>query len=112
MFLAGENGVRNDKYPSQKLADFVDDCFAILDYVYQFIQKKKIIDVREICTAILSRYAPKANFTCDEHVDWGFKFASRSVINCFFNNMEDIDNDKIRKDGVAAFKKSKRQKRD
>ena len=86
-FFAGENGVSNDKYlnslsrgglvtPSPNIADFVDSCFAILDYVYEYIQNKQILN-REICSVILKRYAPSVDFTCNDHVDWGFKFASQ-----------------------------------
>ena len=96
--------------PYQNVVDFVDNCFAILDYIYEYIQRKKINNVREICSIILKRYAPTVDFTCNDHTDWGFKFASKSIINCFFNNMEDIDNESVRQYGVVEFKRLKRQK--
>ena len=119
--FANEDGVANDKYlnslsrgglvvPSGNLADFVDSCFAILDYVSELIQKHQIVNVREVSTLILNRYAPKVDFTCINHIEWGFKFATKPIINSFFNNKEKIDSDSVRKDCVAEFKRTKRRK--
>ena len=121
MLVANEDGIINDKYlnslsrggltvPSSNLAEFVDTCFAILDFVSKFGQKHKILNVREVSNDLLYRYAPRVAFTCEDHMEWGFKFASKSVINVFYNNKEKIDSDSVRRDDVAEFKKLKRQR--
>ena len=61
---------------------------------------------------VLNRFAPKPNFTCEEHEQWGMRFALKPIINIFFKNKEKLLNDTVRKDGVAAFKKLKRKKND
>ena len=120
-FVAEENDVVNDKYlrtlsrgglvtPSPMLAYFVGSCFSILDYVSGILQEKGEVYVREICSSVLKTHAPQIGFTCTDHVEWGFKFASRAVINCFFNNAQKIDTSKVRKDSVAVFKRLKREK--
>ena len=96
--------------PSPTLECFIRNCFAALDYVSEFIHNKNILNVRGICSRILQRYAPAVNFTCKDHCQWGIKFASIPVINCFFNNRKKLDNDSVRKDNVSEFKRSKRQK--
>ena len=120
--LAGnKDGVDHDQYlntlsrggltiPSSSLADFVRSSFALLDYVHGFIRVHNITEVREVSTKILDRYAPRAAFTCEKHVVWGQKFATKPIINVFFNNQKKVDNDTVRKDNVADFKKNKRQK--
>ena len=84
--------------------------FKILNYVSEILQQKRLVNVREICSIVLRSHAPQIGFTCEDHIEWGFKFATKSVINCFFNNAENIDNNKVRKDGVVAFKRLKRDK--
>ena len=64
----------------------------------------------EVCSTILHRFAPQVNFTCDEHVEWGFVFTTKPIINTFFNNMAKVINESDQKDHVAQFKKTKRQK--
>ena len=87
------------------------NCFAALDYASESIHDKNILNVRGICLRVLQRYAPAVNFTCEDHCQWGFTFASMPVINCFFfNNGKELDNDPVRKGNVSEFKRSKRQK--
>ena len=69
-----------------------------------------ITKVRKVATKVLDSYAPRAMFTCEKHVDWGQKFATKSIVNVFFNNQENVDNDTVRKDGVKEFKAPKRLK--
>lgn len=122
MLIADKDGIENDKYlnilsrgrmtvPSTDLADFVDDCFAILDYISPLLVEHKITNVRDVCSRILNRYGPKAAFVCEDHVAWGMKFASKPIINIFFNNKEKLCLDTVRKDAVAEFKALKRSKR-
>ena len=57
MLIADKDGIENDKYlnilsrgrmtvPSTDLADFVDDCFAILDYISPLLVEHNITNVR------------------------------------------------------------------
>ena len=121
MFIANGNSIANDKYlnllsrggltvPSPNLADFVCSCFAVLDFVGDHIQKYQVINVRQVSNNILQQYAPRVDFTCIDHVKWGFNFATKSIINIFFNNKEKIASDSVRKDAVVDFKKRQRLK--
>ena len=59
---------------------------------------------------VLSKYFPAFCFTCDLHKEWGFKFASKIIINVFFNNKQKIINATVRKDAVIRFKSRQREK--
>ena len=73
--------------PSRQLADFVCGSFAILD----FLEKEIILlgmPVAKVATYILKRYGSFPHFSCNMHHDWSFKFASKIVVNTFFNNKQ------------------------
>ena len=73
--------------PSRQLADFVCGSFAILD----FLEKKIILlgmPVAKVATYMLKRYGSFSRFSCNMHHDWNFKFASKIVVNIFFNNKQ------------------------
>ena len=118
--VADEDGVENDKYlkilsrggqtaPSPSLAEFVDQCFAILDFIDPLFVQHKIVNVRDISTKVLELYGPKPAFVCSKHLQWGSKFAVKPVINIFNNNRQRLE---VRKDHVAEYKKLKRSKND
>ena len=86
------------------LADFTCSCFAVLDYTSKFIEKESAVPARTVAEYILDTFAPKIEFTCDIHKDWGFRFATKIIINIFFNNKQKIAADAVRKDAVVAFK--------
>ena len=121
-YLAGsKDGVDHDQYlkilnrggltvPSSYLNEFVQSSFAVLDYAHGFMRKHNITRVRDTATKILGRYAPRAAFTCEKHTEWGQVFATKSIVNVFFNNQKKVDNDTVRKDTVVGFKAPKRQK--
>ena len=97
--------------PSSHLNEFVYSSFAILDYAHDHMRKHNVTKVRKAATKVLDSYAPRAMFTCEKHVDWGQLFATKSIINVFFNNQENVDNDTVRKDHVQEFKGCKLRKR-
>ena len=73
--------------PSRQLAHFGCGCFAILD----FLEKKIVllgIPVAKVVTYILKRCGSFPHFSCNMHHDWIFKFASKIVVNIFFNNKQ------------------------
>ena len=73
--------------PSRQLADFVCGSSAILD----FLEKEIILlgmPVAKVATYILKRYGSFPHFSCNMHHDWSSKFASKIVVNIFFNNKE------------------------
>ena len=121
--LAGsKDGVDHDQYlkilnrggltiPSSYLNEFVQSSFAVLDYAHGLMRKHNITSVRDTATKILGRYAPRVAFTCEKHIEWGHIFATKSIVNVFFNNQKKVDNDTVRKDTVVGFKAPKRQKR-
>ena len=41
---------------------------------------------------------------------WGYRFASKIIVNVFYNNKKKLANAQIRKDGVKKFKGRKRSK--
>ena len=97
--------------PSEPLAEYVSGAFAILDYADQFIEKDKSgTTTRYAADAILKLYAPKSVFTCLNHTEWGYTFASKIIINIFYNNKQKLAGDKVRKDDLSAFKRRQRSK--
>ena len=115
------DGVEKDKYlkilsrgglttPSQSLADFVDDCFAILDFIDPLFVQHKITKVRDVSIKVLEQYGPKPAFVCSKHLEWGSKFAMKPIINIFNNNKQKLSTDAVRKDNVAEYKRVKRLK--
>ena len=121
MFIANGNSIVSDKYlnlqsrggltvPSPNLADFFCSCFAVLDFVGDHIQKHQVINVRQVSNNILHQYAPRVDFTCIDHVEWGFNFVTKSIINVFFSNKEKIASDLVRKGAVVDFIKRQRLK--
>ena len=68
------------------------------------------IPVRDAATYVLRKYGPKCDFTCQQHQDWGFHFAVKTVINIHFNNKQKLAADSVRQDSVTGFKKRQRHK--
>ena len=95
--------------PSLSLKDFTCGCFAILDNLSNLITKQGAY-VKDVSSFVLSKYFPTVCFTCDLHKEWGFKFASKIIINVFFNNKQKIINATVRKDAVISFKSRQREK--
>ena len=71
--------------PSTALSDFVSSSFAILDYAKDHIDNNL---VRHTAELLLKKYAPKSIFACDQHSEEGFMYASRTVVNIFYNNKQ------------------------
>ena len=71
--------------PSSMLADFTCSCFAVLDYTSKFIEKESAVPARTVAEYILDTFSPKIEFTCDILKDWGFRCATKIIINIFFN---------------------------
>ena len=59
------------------------------------------------CQPILRRYASKVIFTCPSHTEWGFVFATKIVINIFFNNKQKTVTADVRKKAVDGLKNDK-----
>ena len=64
--------------------------------------------VAKVATYILKRYGSFPHFSCNMHHDWSFKFASKIVVNIFFNNKQKKSEDLVRKETVTGFKKRQR----
>ena len=97
--------------PSSLLTDFTCSCFSTLDYVEDFLKKYPFINVHDACQNVLKEYAPSFNFTCLLHNTWGFKFATKIIINIFFNNKQKATTSNVRKEAVEGFKKRQRNKK-
>ena len=93
--------------PSTALSDFVGSSFAILDYAKDHIDNNLVRHTDEL---LLKKYAKKSIFACDQHSEEEFKFASRTVVNIFYNNKQKIFRDDVRKDPVKSFKKKQGSK--
>ena len=52
----------------------------------------------------------RGEFCCDWHCDWGAKFASKIVVNIYFNNKQKQTQDVVRKEAIAGFKTRQRSK--
>ena len=73
--------------PSRQLADFVCGSFAILD----FLEKEIVLPgmpVAKAATYIQKKYGSSSHLSYNMHHDWSFKFASKIVVNKFFNNKQ------------------------
>ena len=95
--------------PSKKLADFVCNSFAALDYAKKNILSLKI-PARIAATLLLENYGPACYFTCSEHYFWGFKFASKIIIDIYFNNIQKLVKDNDKKNVLKVFKARQRRK--
>ena len=115
-----DNDLENDSYisllsrgglfvPSKTLAEFVCSIFTILDYIEKYISPL-LIPVTKSTTCILRKYGPKCEFTCENHQEWGFTFATKIIINVFFNNKQKLEKGSVRKDTTIGFKKRQRSK--
>jgi len=117
---AGNHDVQNDQYlmllsrgglfvPCKELAEFVCSCFAILDFV-----EGDILPISQSVTRsamyVLKYYGPQCQFCCRYHLDWGVKFASKIVVNIYFNNKQKQSKDCVRKDSISSFKTRQRSK--
>ena len=78
--------------------------FAILDYIENDILAT-FVPVRKATTYILQKYGPKCEFTCEEHKNWGFVFATKIVINILYNNKQKLAADSVGKDAVFWIQK-------
>lgn len=93
--------------PSKKLAEFVCTCFAILDFVEEDILQLSR-QITKAATYVLKNYGPPCEFCCNEHNDWGNKFATKIIVNIYFNNKQKQSKDEVRKDAVSGFKTRQR----
>ena len=91
--------------PSPALADFSCNGFAVLDYVDAIIQRYSRVSVREAGQYVISKYCPNAMFTCDGHIEWSTKFATKIIVNIFYDNKQKLTADSVRKEAVKTFKK-------
>ena len=96
--------------PSRLLVDYVCSSFAILDFLEDDIITFDI-PVVKAANYTLKRYGLSPNFACDTHKEWGFKFASKIIVNIFFNNKQKHAKDSVRKEAVSEFKTRKRSKK-
>ena len=96
--------------PSPSLADFVVHSFAILDIVDDKIMKFPSIPTREAAEFLIKKYSSAVRFTCDLHCEWGMKFATKYIVNIFYNNKQKIQSDAVKKDSIVSFKKRQREK--
>ena len=93
--------------PPIQLVDFVCGSFAILD----FLEKEIILlgmPVAKVAAYILKRYGSFPHFSCNMHHHWSFKFASKIVVNMFFNNQQKQSKDLVTKETAISFKKRQR----
>ena len=81
-----------------------------MDYTEDIVCSHAVTDVRGAYIRILDKFAPKLEVCCSKHANWGLKFASKIIINTFFNNKQTVAADMVRKDAVVDFKKRQRTK--
>ena len=84
--------------PPKELAEFVCSCFAILGFV-----EGDILSTGQVTRSpmyVLKYYGSKCELCCQYHLDWGVKFASKIVVNVYFNNKQKQAKDCVRKDST------------
>ena len=117
--IVHDQDLQNDQYltllsrrglfvPPKELAEFVCSCFSILDFVERDILS--IDQVTRSAMYVLKYCGPNCEFCCQYHLDWGVKFASKIVVNVYFNNKQKQAKDCVRKDSVESFKTRQRRK--
>ena len=94
--------------PPKELEEFLSSCFAILLFVEGDILS--IGQVTRTAMHVLEYYGPKCELCCQYHLDWGVKFASKIVVNVYFNNKQKQAKDCVCKDSVESFKTRQRSK--
>ena len=72
---------------SKSFADFVCSNFAILDFVVTYIVALSL-PVKTSATNVLRSYEPESDFTCVNHLDWGFNVATKIIANILFSNKQ------------------------
>ena len=119
-FSADKVDLENDSYlsllsrgklfvPSKKLAEYVCSCFAALDFAFED-NLSLPVPARKAATLLLKNYGPSVDFTCNEHFDWGFEFASKIIINIYCNNETKFVLDKKKNEVLKQFKTRQRRK--
>ena len=81
------------------LADFTCSCFAVLDYTSKFIEKGVWFLPGQWLNIFRILSHPKLNSSVIS-----IKFATKIIVNIFFNNKQKIAADTVRKDAIVAFK--------
>ena len=117
--MVHDNDLDNDSYlsllsrgglfvPSKTFPEFVCSSFAILGYIEKDISSTTF-PVRKSAFYVVRNYG-KYEFTCENHQGWGFTFATKIIINVYFNNKQKLEKDSVRKYTVNGFKKRQRRK--
>ena len=96
--------------PSKSLADYICSSFAVLDFVEKEVLQMLGESVTKNALYILKYYGPTRDFCCPFHLDWGSKFASKIVVNIYFNNKQKHSKDIVRKEAITSFKTRQRSK--
>ena len=119
--IALDDDVAHDEYlkllsrgglivPSPFLSHFLCHVFSILDFISPIVRKYgSSFPTKQLCELILLKLFATVNFTCQDHQDWGKKFASRTVINIFYNNQQKVSYDRVRKEQIKEFKQRQRR---
>ena len=93
--------------PSKNLASMVACLFAQIEYISSAIDSKH---VKKFSQTALEKYAPEEEISCEVHREHNRSKVIRIVINCFYNNMQKLATDGVRKEAIADFKKRQRKK--
>ena len=63
--------------------------FAILDFLEIDIMVLTL-PAKKLGTYVMRQYEPESDFTCVNHLDLGFNFATNIIGNIFFNNKQKL----------------------
>ena len=96
--------------PSQALADYVSNGFAILDSIDHLLLQHPVVPIRDAADYALSTYSNNIDFMCENHVEWGGIKSRKIIINIFYNNKKKLQNDAVRVEALKAFKRRQREK--
>jgi len=97
------------KVPTKAFSECVAHGFAILDASSTAIQKSAMPS-RYAAQSVLRQYLCSEVIQCEEHKEKLFTHVIRVITNIFFNNKRKRTADAEVKDGVAKFKRKKRDK--
>ena len=93
--------------PSKNLASMVACLFAQVEYVDSAMDCNT---VRKFAQIALEKYAPEEEISCEVHRKRNRSAIISTVINHFYNNMQKLAADSVRKEAIVYFKKRQRKK--
>lgn len=93
--------------PTQQVAHFVFDSFAVLDSANQLISKHTSVSTRRAALYVLEVALGRSQISCNNHSNKCTEVAYKKIVNIFYNNKQKLANASHREDSVQTEAKTK-----